>query len=237
MSPIVESSGIGGSQSLVKKKRGTVDLSTTLLMHFDGANNGTTFIDERGTSFLSSPTIVTSTSSPQFGSACLSNTSGYIYCSNSSSKFGFGTSDFTIDYWMNTNSATNPTLMGQYVDASNRWVVTYNTTNKTIQFKWLSGGTTLADYTSSAIYTNGAWTHIAIVRSGTSFYIFGGGTSSVLTETVAIGSNSLTNINADFQVGKVGAYATFAGSIDELRISNGTARWTSNFTPPTQAYN
>jgi hypothetical protein len=31
-------------------------------------------------------------------------------------------------------------------------------------------------------------------------------------------------------------YGLLAGFIDELRISKGIARWTSNFTPPTAPY-
>ena len=34
-----------------------------------------------------------------------------------------------------------------------------------------------------------------------------------------------------------GSTDSFAGSLDEIRFSNGIARWTANFTPPTAPYN
>jgi len=74
--------------------------------------------------------------------------------------------------------------------------------------------------------------HIAVVRSGTTIYFFvngvqqttqgsGGGSYSFATPSTAyIGANNDTN-------------EKFAGTISNLRVLNGTALYTSNFTPPT----
>jgi hypothetical protein len=74
--------------------------------------------------------------------------------------------------------------------------------------------------------------HIAVVRSGTTIYFFvngvqqttqgsGGGSYSYATPSTAyIGANNDTN-------------EKFAGTISNLRVLNGTALYTSNFTPPT----
>ncbi len=82
------------------------------------------------------------------------------------------------------------------------------------------------------------WHHWAWVRSGSNAYFFLDGTSIALTQTVAWGS--LTNINSVYQVGAAknvaGAQVYVNGWLDEVRISKGIARWTSNFTPPTSEY-
>jgi hypothetical protein len=39
-----------------------------------------------------------------------------------------------------------------------------------------------------------------------------------------------------FEIGAQNGSNYFNGWIDEVRISKGIARWTSNFTPPTQPY-
>lgn len=76
-----------------------------------------------------------------------------------------------------------------------------------------------------------AWTHLAIVRSGSAtgnikFYVNG-----VLRMT---SSSALTaTINAGLTVGSNEFAQAFNGYIADFRINNGTAVYTANFTPPT----
>jgi hypothetical protein len=77
------------------------------------------------------------------------------------------------------------------------------------------------------------WTHIAYVRSGSSFYLFVDGTQIGTTTT---GSNAAYPTNANLQIGTSNnGEEWWEGYIDEFRYSN-TARWTANFTPPSSAY-
>lgn len=72
------------------------------------------------------------------------------------------------------------------------------------------------------------WNHYAVVRNGTTFTVYINGTS--------IGSaNSSINIPAQGDVFKIGNTTGFpiAGYISNFRVVNGTAVYTSNFTPPT----
>jgi hypothetical protein len=80
------------------------------------------------------------------------------------------------------------------------------------------------------------WQHIAIERVGNQLWLFEGGTL-VSTDTLSM-NISFNNANA-FAIGSFPAYESthgYKGYLDEIRISKGIARWTSNFTPPTQAY-
>jgi hypothetical protein len=82
--------------------------------------------------------------------------------------------------------------------------------------------------------SSSTWYHIAIARSSGSTKMFVNGTQvgSTYSDTqdytasnIVIGADSYT-LGAD----------PFNGFIDDLRITKGVARYTSNFTPPTAAF-
>ena len=82
--------------------------------------------------------------------------------------------------------------------------------------------------------SDGQWHHIAIIKSGSQLksYVDGiadgevpAGTFVHQNEPIYLGN--FTDLNAN---------RYFTGYLDELRISKGIARWTSNFTPPTIPY-
>ena len=72
------------------------------------------------------------------------------------------------------------------------------------------------------------WNHYAVVRNGTTFTVYINGTS------IGSGSSSI-NIPAQGDVFRIGNTTGFpiAGYISNFRLVNGTAVYTSNFTPPT----
>ena len=77
--------------------------------------------------------------------------------------------------------------------------------------------------------TLNTWTHIAFVRTGNDFKLFVNGTQAGSTVT---NSSSFTNYAATLYM----FYDKYAGYADEVRVSKGIARWTTNFTAPTTAY-
>ncbi len=143
-----------------------------------------------------------------------------------STSFLFGSTDFTIELWAKRNSGRG-VYFGQYGNASNYWLFIDN------WFYWVET-VPLASYVYAIPTT--AWHHIAAVRNGANFYIFIDGVSLTLTINTAIGTNVLHYMKAPLIIGyetSTGLYHN--GFHDESRISN-TARWTSNFTPPTSPY-
>jgi hypothetical protein len=80
-----------------------------------------------------------------------------------------------------------------------------------------------------------SFTHIALTREGTTLRAFADGTQLALTQggtesgTVWGSSNSLL---LGVQPGEM----WWPGNMDELRITKGIARYTTNFTPPTAAF-
>jgi hypothetical protein len=82
-----------------------------------------------------------------------------------------------------------------------------------------------------AIEING-WHHIALVRNNTAVKFYYDG----VLKGSGTDSSNLTATAIDIgYVFSAGAWGSFYGYIDDLRITKGYARYTSNFTPPTSA--
>jgi hypothetical protein len=77
------------------------DPNTELLMHMDGANGGMVFTDECGHATTPSGDVNTETQTVKFGTAAASfDGNTRIYLPNAATYLNFGTSDWTIDFWM-----------------------------------------------------------------------------------------------------------------------------------------
>lgn len=155
-----------------------------------------------------------------------------------SDDFYFGTGDFTIDCQIYPTSLTGEcTIIGQYVNSgtTTQWVLE-SSNGGTADFYVYSADVLLANYQWPLPSLN-TWTHLAIVRSGSSFYVFYNGVAQTVTTYVALGTSSIPNIAASLYIGsRDGSSKFFSGYLDEVRISKGIARWTVNFTAPMLAY-
>jgi hypothetical protein len=108
-------------------------------------------------------------------------------------------------------------------------------TNDGWQFSAATGGSLLVNYyTPYTTITTNTWYHVAVVRNGTSFKTYING-AEVHTQTT---SNSLGDYTTPLVIGaRTFDYnVKLNGYIDELRITKGVARYTSNFIPPTAPF-
>jgi len=218
-------------------------VSTALLLHFDGANGSTSFVDEAGNSFTAYGNAQLSTADFQFGTASglFDGTGDYIQCPADHS-FNVGTGNFTIEFWINTTlDATGETVF-------RRIIAPRESTNGVGGLQiWHSGGTGV-DLNANAIslahpqgtsvlvstvdaINDGNWHHVAFSRSGTILRAFLDGvlkqnvtdsTAFTLMGTEGIKIGGRADLNVD---------AFFNGSLDELRFIR-SAVYTAAFTPP-----
>jgi hypothetical protein len=208
-----------------------------LLLHCDGVNNSAVFTDSSPT-----PKAVTvsgdakiSTTDSKFGgaSAFFTGVSGSGYLSiPSNAAFNFGADAFTIEAWVRvqaggfsnlpviaTNTGWTSGANVFYVSAGNfRFASNVNGNPVVIHYY---------DFTTQ-------WNHVALVRSGNTFTLFLNGAA------VATGSAS-GSVNFSSGATLIGATGwnsseRFKGYIDELRVTKGVARYTTNFTPPPEPF-
>lgn len=146
----------------------------------------------------------------------------------SSSDFAFGTGDFTIEFFVRQavagtaflldcrpNSSSNGAYITLYVDASGVYL-------------YVSSAVRITGPAVSA----GAWHHIALSRSSGSTRLFVDGTQAGATY-----ADATSYISSPVNIGASGNLASVLnGYIDDLRITKGVARYTANFTPPTEAF-
>jgi hypothetical protein len=149
---------------------------------------------------------------------------------SSSPNYGYGSGDFTIEFWVYpTSSSGIQVLLDQRTGSSTSAVPTIYTSSGTIYY-YVSGNNRI---TGGSLSLN-QWSHISICRSGTSTKLFINGTQSGSTFT-----DTTTYLNAPVRIGDgndgAGPYP-YSGYIDDLRITKGFARYTSNFTAPTAAF-
>jgi hypothetical protein len=156
------------------------------------------------------------------------------------SLINFGSGNFTIEGWVNlsVNSQFNPVVLlgkdtqsGLYCDISssnNARIVAY------------IGGSWVVVATGSTALSTGTWYHLAFVRNGSSFKIYVDGVEDASATNAGAISDPTSDASATFQVAYLQTIAAvdryFNGFIDDLRITKGVARYTSNFTPPTGTY-
>jgi hypothetical protein len=209
--------------------------SCSLLLHFSGSNNSTTFIDSSPvTKSLTSNNGAKITSSiSKFGgsSLFLDGTDDYVTVANST-DFDFGSGDFTVEYWeYRTSSGTNSPILSRNTITYTPYLIGWNEVSSptTIAMFMSSNGSSwdVASNVSMGTLTTNVWTHYAVTRQSNTFRTFQNGTlisSFTSSATFPAGSGTL-------QIGRFGTTYYFKGGyVDELRITKGVARYTGSFT-------
>ncbi len=219
----------------------TSDQYTKLLLHCDGADDGTTFTDSADSAprhtITANGDVTNTRAQSKVGDSSIKfdGTGDYLSVPDSSDwQLGGGTGDFTIECWVNNSDVSdNPRYMGQYADDNNRWYL--GDQGGVIRFYAKSGGVVVGYYyeASTTSISNGVWYHVAFVRSGSTAYLFVDGVSITLTEDTAFGT--LPNVGSSLAVGSLLDRDYLDGYMDEIRISD-TARYTTTFTPSTTEF-
>ncbi|MEK9152930.1 MAG: LamG domain-containing protein, partial [Patescibacteria group bacterium] len=226
-------SGYGKSYAL---SNGGVDTFTKFLVHADGT--GSSFIDS-----ASSPKTITphgaatqSAAQSEFGgkSALFDGSTSYIDTPNHADfDIGSGSGSYTVDFWMYPLS--NGTGLDQYLmgksnpNAGSGWDIRYS--SNAIKVVGVNGWA--VNITSDASVSASAWHHIALTLTDSTAYLFVDGIQKGTSSHGTI-SSAAVPFSIGFTSNYGGAY--YDGYLDEIRVSKGVTRWTSNFVPPVSAY-
>lgn len=222
--------------------------TTMMLLHFDGSNNSTTITDssEYGRTMVryhsagGTSTAVLKTANKKFGTASWYHDAvsyGYVYPSGTNSDLTIGTQDFTIDCWaLKASASTSSVVLWGYNNGSfaTGRLSAYLTcpSSSTGKVVIYNGSTAILTQSDTVSNPHLNWVHVAVTRSGTSLRLFVNG---VQKASATNSTNWLGGTNRPY-IGNAGVDGPNAGYIDEFRLVIGEAKWTANFTPPTEAY-
>ena len=208
--------------------------NVSLLLSGDGSNGSTSFTDLSNSSHsitVNGDTQV-NTSTKKYGTGSIEfDGSGDRLTVPASSDFAFD-GDFAIEFWLNvsSNSPQYQTIISNKY--SSGYLVQPKVTGTDVEMIFYGFGTLTA---SDIKGTVGIWHHWAVVRSSGVIKVYKDGvaSSSTLSTTTTLGSSS--------EVLEIGSAINqpsweLNGYVDELRITKGIARYTSNFTAPTTAF-
>lgn len=186
------------------------------------------------------------TAEKKFGSASalFGAQAAYLSIPNDN-DFNFGSGNFTVDFWIKTATTSAPADIFDVFNidqsathsAANYSLEIYIDGSKHINANFSNGTNEYVASSTTDVCTN-AWVHIAVTRETNTLKIWVGGTVGGTTGTIS-GSQVF---DSDFTVeiadrfGAGGGDLTFLGWMDEIRVSKGTARWTTNFTPEAAEY-
>ena len=237
--------------------------SVTFLASFEGNTAGAeSFIPEIGPEMEwnlvsgSQPSQVDgeiSTAQAKYGAKSLFNketsgapTAGWQETAASNSGFAFS-GDFTIEMDVYIDDDTSQTeLMGKWDFGDRCWTLSCGNTGdgRRVNFAISTTGSNQVGIFSQAGTSGGTtgipfqqWAHVAICRQGTNWYCFIDGvatsTTPVSNATAIRASNSPLVIGQEYTDVGCGTVETY---YDNIRITDGVARYTTGFTPPSAPY-
>lgn len=152
----------------------------------------------------------------------------YVYNNNNSNRFRTG--DFTVEGWVYLSALGVVRGFVSNGSTSTGWTIGVTASNL------LTATITTSVITGTTELFKNTWYHFALVRAGTlggniKIYLngvlqatLGGATNTDFNETAA---GTPLYIGADRS-----AAANVLGYMDDIRLTNGVARYTANFTPP-----
>jgi hypothetical protein len=155
--------------------------------------------------------------------------------------------DFTIEGWIYPTTLTNtsynqggnqtPTLIGNMSPSTDGNYWSFGPiTNGTLRLYYYNGSS-IFPATSTETVTINQWNHIAVTNVagvGFKYWVNGIGSSNITVSGTPLAGPEIPLLIGwkYYSNGSAG----FTGYINDLRITTGLARYTSNFTPPTQAF-
>jgi hypothetical protein len=177
---------------------------------------------------------ISSTQSKFGGSSAYFDGDGDYLEVSDNNLFNFGNGDFTIEFWIYFSGNPSPignlgTLVTTAYPSDCQGI--YIGIGGYGQIQWLAGDGSNWYFARDAgsPLTQNQWYHIAYVRNGSNLLLFLNGTE---IDSYNIGSVTLTNSNNKIHIGGRSSYNQYYnGYIDDLRVTKGTARYTSNFLP------
>jgi hypothetical protein len=208
----------------------TAITNTSLLTNF---TNGGIFDNAMMNNLETVGNAQISTSVKKFGTGSMAfdGSGDWLQAPNSKNLY-IGSGNFTIEFWAYFNSTSGNPYLIMCSNASATAGFNFYLNGANSRWELYVGGPAQTIQAPSAPST-AQWYHVAIVRNGSTVTIYINGSSAVSAT-----NNSWTDeTTSPLYIGSyLGSGYYLNGYIDDLRITKGYARYTSNFTPPAAAF-
>ena len=204
--------------------------SVSLLLHFNGTNNSTSFVDSSQYSSVNTITFAgnakISTDDYKFDGSSLyiDGVGDYLQLPANSSLFGFGTGDFTVEAWIKilTYGSYDTQL---FTTTGGVTQFSFSVRNNGVLNFWNGAGSISFGGVNTVPLNQ--WTHVAFSRAS--------GTLRAYVNGNMIGSASATSSLVNNLPICIGATPSYPNSntcyIDELRVTKGVGRYTTQNFP------
>jgi len=231
---------------IINSRRARPDAYTKLLIHPQGANLSTVFRDssQSGHIITANGDVNISTAYGYFSdrSIYFDGTGDYLTVPDSDDWTWGASNTVDLRVWPSSNATLNNeyTLFSHGADGNHGWRLSWfgsgSGNSRKVQIHWNQEIGLIASGITSNQLTLDAWNHVAVVKNGaTNVSVYLNGTSG-LSSTIDKEMDNFTGLMHIGQIAFSLGVQPHYGYMDEIRISNGIARWTSNFTPPTRRY-
>jgi Concanavalin A-like lectin/glucanases superfamily len=206
------------------------------LAHFFGANGSTVLTNSatgRGNTLAVAGSSI-STALFKWNSSSLHCGATFYAQSAGVADYNFGTGDFTIEFWLNPLSLNTDGTAKVYIDFrdmsnTSALVPTISAPDSLGSIVYVNQNTNRIT-SATGVITAGAWQHVAASRVSNTTRLFVNGTQ--------VGSN-YSDSNTYITPGKLTVNCRSSGNAgatncnyQDLRITNGTGRYSSNFSVP-----
>lgn len=220
------SSGIGGSGDIYWN-------NVVLAMHMDDVG----LSDLKGHAVTLKGDAARSAVKSMFGgySACFDGSGDYLTVANSSDYDLFGAStNSTIEFfaWFGSTANTPHVLI---VGTSEAYRATLFLRSGILVLWTKTNNTNHGDRITGPSIATGRWYHIAVCNAAGILKLFVDGVSYGTSNTTVVPTGAL-GVALGWQLYGGVAADYLNGYIDDLRITKGVARYTANFTPPSQPF-
>ena len=179
----------------------------------------------------------TTTSTTTTGGVVFDGSDDILHSNQADSDFTLGSNDFTVEYFVKFDTVGNSAGNAAALILSQLGSISYAPSFGTFDsgsfvFKYSGTGSGWRSNKSLGTVTTGVWYHIAIVRSGNTFYTFQNGVQQATwTESNAVHQPS-SGVILGRRANSIHQSA-LDGTISNVRVVVGTALYTSGFTTPT----
>lgn len=230
----------GGGPSCVVTPATSVP-GTVLLLHGEGTDGSTVVEDSspysHGFTAFSGAEIDTAFSKFGTGSILLPGGAGRL--ESTAPEYALGSGAMTVDFWIRPTNIVGWTAWARMLQcgefpAAGAWNFSRNASSNPVlpTFVLSDGAGAELTITAGNSLTTDAWNHVAVTRDvGGSWHLFVNGIRTAGT------TNTRTLPSTTVVVGNMESAGNGSvGNIDEIRILDGTAVWTTDFTPNTDPY-